>query len=169
MGIALALDSTAFCLLTKHGHFWRSVTLPVRIARSRKSDVPLSQLETIVGMVDITREVLRAREDYQVKYVGIRGYAHDAKWQVHQLGELAGVIKTQFWLNDKIQVQVVPPSTSKKYVVGSAGKVTWGEVKEAARGQGAQPQNDLELSAYVVARYMFGRVVEKEKELIHAE
>jgi hypothetical protein len=169
MGVALALDATALCVVTKYGHFQRSITLPVRIARVRKSDPPVPQLETIVGMVDITKAVIRAVEDYRTRYVGIKGYAHDAKWQVHQLGELAGVIKTQLWLLHKIEPQVVPPSAAKKCVVGSTGKVTWEEVREAARGQRAQPQSDLELSAYTVARYMFGCVVKKEKEFIYAE
>lgn len=169
MGIALALDATALCVVTKHGLFQRAITLPVRISRIRKADPPVPQLETIVGMVDITRAVLRAVKDYRTRYVGIKGYAHDAKWQVHQLGELAGVIKIQLWLDEKIQVQVVPPSEAKKFVAGSSGKVTWEDVREAARGQGAQVQSDLELSAYVVARYMFGCVVDKERESIYAE
>ena len=169
MGVALALDATALCVVTKYGHFQWGITMPVRIARIRKSDPPVTQLETIVGMLDITRAVVRAVKDYQTRYVGIKGYAHDAKWQVHQLGELAGVIKTQLWLLHKIEPQVVPPSAAKKYVAGGTGKVTWEEVREAARGQGAQPQNDLELSAYIVARYMFGCVVKKEKESIYAE
>lgn len=167
MGLELALDATAFCVLTKHGLHQRCTTIETQIARTNKKDPSIPQIETIVGMLDVTKAILRAIADFKVRHVGIKGYAHDAKWQVHQLGELAGVIKTQLWLTHRIVPEIIAPSSARKHVMGYGGRMSQEEVRKVVEeGLGIAVRNNREATAAVVARYMFDQVVVKERESV---
>jgi len=117
-------------------------------------------------LVEIAREVVKTVKLFKVRYVGMRGYAHDAKWRIHQIGEIAGAIKAYLWIVHQIAPEIVSPTVAVRHVMGSRGQFTQPEVQEMVEtGLGVEVKNMLEVDATVVARYMFDKVVAEEKEI----
>lgn len=67
--------------------------------------------------------------------VVLEGYAHGAKHQTHQLGELGGVVKLGFYQSN-IPVVVVPPTKLKKFATGKGSGKKEAPFAEAIRRLG---------------------------------
>lgn len=151
---------------TADGIHQRCMTIHEVLGRRTKHDPPVSEVERIMRMLRIANEVLHTVEMFKIRHVGIEGPAHNAKYQSHQLGEVAGVVKSQLWLKFKIAPRIVPPASARKHVLGYGGSIPKERIVAAVRdGLGIAVENDHEADATVVARYMFDSVVAEEKEL----
>lgn len=142
------------------------MTIEQPLSRGSKKDPPISEPERIERMLRIANEIVRVITLFKVRHVGIEGAAHNARYQSHQLGEVAGVVKSQIWLKFGIAPRVTPPSAARKHVIGYGGSVTKKQVTEAVeQGLGVVVENDHEADATVIARYTFDTVVAEEEEL----
>jgi hypothetical protein len=166
MGVALALDAVALSVFTAHGHHQRCITINERISRNSKKDAPIPPMEVVGAMIEISRQVVSAVKDFRVRHVCIKGYAHDAKWQIHQVGEVAGVVKVFLWQVHRIVPEMVNPSIAVRHVMQARGRFTKEEIRDRVEnGLGIRVKSNLEVDATVVARYGFDRVAAREKEL----
>jgi len=166
MGVALSLEGAALSIYTAHGHHQRCITVREKFSRSNKNEPAVSPLESIGAMVEIAKEVLKTVELFKIRHVGIKGYAHDAKWQVHQLGEVCGVIKAYLWSKNRMLTEVVAPRVARRHVMDRGGRVNREELRDVVEtGLGVSVDNDLEVDATIVARYMFDMVAAREKEV----
>jgi hypothetical protein len=166
MGVALALEGAALSIYTAHGHHQRCITVEERVSRISKNEPPVPQVEALGSMVEIARQVLKAVELFRVRHVGIKGYAHDAKWKIHQVGEVAGVVKVYLWVKNKIVAEIIAPSVARKYVLDSGKRVSREELRDMVENDlGVAVKNGLEVDATIVARYLFDRVAAREKEI----
>lgn len=143
------------------------MTVEEKLSRGSKSEPTISETERVVRMLRIANEIVGVIEAFGIRHVGLGGYAHRARFQAHQLGEVAGVVKSQLWLKFKIVPRIAPPASARKHVLGyEGGSITKEQVKEAVeQGMGIAVANDHEADATVVARYTFDLVAAEEKEL----
>lgn len=142
------------------------MTITEKLSRGSKKDPPIPEPERIARMLRIANEIVRVVTIFRVRHVGIEGPAHNARYQSHQLGEVAGVVKSQLWLKFGIAPRIVPPSSARKHVIGYGGRVTKQQVVAAVeQGLGVVVENDHEADATVIARYTFDMVVAEEEEL----
>jgi len=166
LGVDLALDYTGLSIYTADGHHQRCLTIEEKLARRTKNDPPVSEVERIMRMLRVANEVVHVVEMFKIRHVGIEGPAHNARYQSHQLGEVAGIVKSQLWMKFRIAPRIVPPSSARKHVLGYGGSIPKDRVTAAVReGLGIAAANDHEADATVVARYTFDTVVAEEKEL----
>ena len=166
MGVALALNGAAFSVYTAHGHHQRCITIEERFSRSKRHEPPVPPVESIGAMIEIARASLKAVKMFKIRHVGIKGYAHDAKWQVHQLGEACGIMKAYLWAQYRIVPEIVPPRVARMRVTKSVGRVSQEELRGIVEtGFGIPVQNSLEVDATIVARYMFDRMAAQEREM----
>ncbi len=166
LGIDLSLQHTGLCVLTKTGVVMRTMTIDYVFSGRKKGDPPIAQAEIVQRLLGICNEIIQVIKDFKVMHVGIEGFAHDAKWQAHQIGEVAGALKTQLYLACKLVAEVVAPGAARKHVLGYGGRLSKEVITEAVReGLEIDVANDHEADAAVVARYTFDWVVAKEKEI----
>lgn len=164
LGVDLAPKKTGLLILSEQGIYLRSQTLSYPLVRTHKSDPPISEAQRIERMLQIANEIIGLCKTWKIRYVGIEGYAMDARFQAHQIGEVAGTVKTQLWLALHMIPEVVSPNTGRKHVLGY-GRATKEQVVEVVRdGLGYPIQTDHEADAGVVARYVFDKKCVEEKE-----
>lgn len=164
MGIDLALKHTGLSIYAASGVHQRCFTLDYPLSRGKKSDPPIPQFEIIRRLICIANEIIGHIKGFKVKHVGIEGYAMDARFRAHQIGEVAGVVKTQLWLACGIVPHIVAPSSARKHVMGYGRPSKPDIVRVVEQGLGVAVDNDHEADATVVARYVFDKIVATEKE-----
>lgn len=165
LGLDLSLRNVGVCVLTKTGAVIRTKTLVHSMSR-KKGDPPIGQADTIQRLLSICNEIIAIIREFKIKHVGIEGFAHNARWQSHQIGEIAGALKTQLYLGCRIIPEIVPPTSARKHVLGYGGPVSKAAIVQAVReGLEIDVANDHEADAAVVARWTFDWVVAKEKEI----
>jgi Holliday junction resolvasome RuvABC endonuclease subunit len=164
MGIDLALQHTGLAIFTANGIHQRNITLDYPLTRGSKRDPPIPQAEIVRRLICIANEIVGYVRSFKVRHVGIEGYAMDARYQAHQIGEVAGVVKTQLWLACAIVPEIVPPNTARKHVMGYGSPDKKTVVNVVEQGLGIIVDNDHEADACVVGRYLFDKVVAEEKE-----
>lgn len=165
MGIDLALRSTGLSIYTAGGVHQRCFTLNYPLSRGSKNDPPIPQIEITRRLIGIANEIIGTIKSYKVRHVGIEGYAMNARFRAHQIGEVAGVVKTQLWLACGIVAHIVAPSSARKHVMGYGRPSKEEIVNVVEQGLGVEVDNDHEADATVVARYTFDKVVAMEKEI----
>lgn len=117
-------------------------------------------------MLRVANRIVEIIKDFEVRHVGLEGYAFGAKFQSHQIGEVAGVVKSQLWMNFRIVPEIVPPKQARKHVLGYGGKVTKEEIVKAVRdGLNIDAKSDHEADAAVVARWTFDLMAAREREI----
>lgn len=151
-------------ILSEQALFLRAQTIDLPLARTHKGDPPISEAQRIERMLQIANTIIGICKTWKIRYIGIEGYAMDARFQAHQIGEVAGVLKTQIYLALHMIPEVVAPNVGRKHVLGY-GRPTKDQVVEVVRdGLGYPVENDHEADAGVVARYVFDKKVVEEKE-----
>lgn len=165
LGVDLALRSTGLSIYAPSGVHQRCITIEKVLSRGSKKDPPIPEVERIRRCLQIANEIIKTMEVFKVRHVGIEGYAHGAKFQNHQLGEVHGIVKSQIWLKYRIVPKVVPPKSARKHVFGFGGSIDKkGIVRVVEEGLGVAVENDHEADATVVARWTFDTAVAEEKE-----
>lgn len=166
LGVDLAPRYTGLVVISETGLFLHSLTLHYPLVRKHKGDPPISEAQRIERMLAIANTIVGICKKWQIRYVGIEGYAMDARFQAHQIGEVAGVVKTQLFLALRMIPEVVPPQTARKHLMGY-GRPDKKQVIEVVHdGLGwAEVKGDHEADAAVVGKYVFDMKVAEEKEL----
>lgn len=165
LGIDLSPRRTALSIYTAGGHHQRCISIDLPLARGSKKDPPIPEIERIRRCLKVANEIVKVMELFNIRHVGIEGYAYDAKHQAHQIGEVAGVVKSQIWLRFRIVPRIFQPSAARSHVFGYGGSVSKDEVMSVVRdGLGIEVANDHEADATVIARCTFDTVVAEEKE-----
>lgn len=135
------------------------------LTRDKKNDAPVTEAQRIERMLGIANEIIGVFKTWRVRWVGIEGFAMAAAFRAHQVGEVAGVVKSQLWLALKLVPEIVAPSAARKHVMGY-GRPDKRQVVEVVReGLGHPVKNDHEADASVVARYTFDKKVAEQKEI----
>ena len=167
LGVDLAPRYTGIVILSETGLFLHSLTLRYPLTRKHKSDPPISEAQRIERMLAIANAIVGLCKKWKIRYIGIEGYAMDARFQAHQIGEVAGVLKTQLFLALRMIPEVVPPQTARKHLMGY-GRPDKKQVVEVVHdGLGwAEVDGEHEADAAVVAKYVFDKKVAEEKELV---
>jgi len=167
LGIDLSLRYSGLSLYSAAGIHLNCWTIEELLSRGSKKDPPIPEPERIERVCRIANQIVRVVTKHQVRHVGIEGPAHNKRFQSHQLGEVAGAVKTQLWLKFGIAPRIVPPSSARKHVMGYGGAgITKMMVREIVeKGLGVAVENDHEADATVIARYTFDTVVAEEEEL----
>jgi len=167
MGLDLALRNTGIVILSEHGILLRHFTLKFPLTRKR-GEPPISDAEKLERLINLTNEIVGLAKSYKVRYVALEGYAHNKCFQAHQIGEIAGNVKVQLWLARKILVDSIPPSTARKHFFGY-GKITKSQVFEILTDRlDMTLDNDHEADSYVVARYLWDMMAQREKGMVSA-
>ena len=164
IGLDLSLVNTGVIVLTEQGSLLRHNSLSFPLKRKR-SDPPITEGERIERLINLTNVIVGIAKDYKVKHAAIEGYAHNKRYQAHQLGEIAGNVKVQLWLACKIIAVPVPPPTGRKHMFGY-GHPSKTEILEILRSAGIAVDNDHEADAYVVAHYLFDQMAYERKGLL---
>lgn len=164
MGLDLALRNTGLVILSNYGQMLRHYTLTYPLTR-RKGEPPISDAQRIERLINLTNDIVGVAKDFKVKYVALEGYAHNKKFQAHQIGEIAGNVKVQLWLARKILVDVIPPSTGRKHFFGY-GRPKKDEIMGIITGPlKIGVDNDHEGDAYVSARYLWDMMAQRERKM----
>lgn len=167
MGLDLALRDTGVTILSEHGSLLRHFSLSYPLT-SKRGEPPISDAEKIERLINLTNEIVGLAKSYKVRHVALEGYAHNKRFQAHQIGEIAGNVKVQLWLARKILVEVVPPSTGRKHLFGY-GKIKKDQVFEILTERlGMTLDNTHEADSYVSARYLWDMVARREKDMVSA-
>jgi len=154
LGIDLALRNVGLVVFTEEGHVLRRKTLVYTLRRRTDADAPIEEADHIERLLNIANEIVGWAKVFNVKEVGIEGFAYDMKWQAHQLGQAAGVVKTQLWLACRVVSKEVPMSAARKHFLGY-GRPQKEQIVEVMKLLGLNVATDHEADAYVVARYLF--------------
>ncbi len=117
-------------------------------------------------MLGVANDIVGILRTWKVRWSGIENYAMGAGFRAHQIGEVAGVVKSQLWLALRMVSRVVPPSAARKHVFGYGGSMTKDQIIEMVRdGLGYTINGEHEADAGVVARYTFDQRVAEEREI----
>jgi len=164
LGIDLALRNTGLVVLTEEGHILRRKTLVFHLRKRKEIDAPIDEADHIERLLNIANEVVGWAKVFQVKAVGIEGFAFDKKFQAHQLGQVAGVVKTQLWLACRVISKEVQMSAARKHLLGY-GRPKKEQIVEVVKNRlGLNVETDHEADAYVVARYLYDCLVEEQND-----
>lgn len=167
MGLDLALRNTGVVILSEHGSLLRHFSLSYPLT-SKRGEPPISEAEKLERLINLTNDIVGLAKQYKVRYVALEGYAHNKRFQAHQIGEIAGNVKVQLWLARKILTEPIPPSTARKHFFGY-GKITKVQVFEILTERlGMTLDNDHEADSYVVARYLWDLMARREKDMVSA-
>jgi Holliday junction resolvasome RuvABC endonuclease subunit len=161
LGIDLALRKTGLCIFTRYGSLLRSYTLSYPLARTKPTQSPISEGDRIERLINLTNEIIGHMNDFDVCAVGIEGFAYKASYQAHQMGEIAGVVKTQCWLAKRIIPQIIAPSTGRKAFLGygSASKAAVSDV--LVNRLEFSLNTEHEADAYIVGRCVWDRMARR--------
>jgi len=140
------------------------MTLREALVRGGKDEPSISETELVMRMLRITSEIVRVVRLFRIRHVGLEGVPRDAVG-VYQLGEVAGIVKSQLWMKFKIVPRIVSPASARKHVIGYGGDVPTGLTEVVRDGLGVPVENKQEAASTIVARYTFDTIVAEEKEL----
>jgi len=163
LGIDLALRNTGLVVLTEEGHILRRKTLVFHLRRRTDIDAPIDEADHIERLLNIANEVVGMAKVFQVKAIGVEGFAFDAKFQAHQIGQAAGVVKTQLWLACRVVTKEVQMSTARKHFFGY-GRPKKEDIVEVCKRLDLNVETDHEADAYVVARYLYDCLVKERND-----
>lgn len=169
MGLDLAPAHTGICILTEHALPLRLITIdnPLSKTKRKKYDPPITEADYIQRNLQLADEIIGLVKDFKVRGVAIENYAYGRQWRAHQVGETAGVVKSQLWLGARIVPEVVSPASARKFLLGY-GSATKSDVLKIVPGLighlGKSFSSDHEADAYVIAMWLFGREMEKAKQ-----
>lgn len=169
MGLDLAPRMTGVSIYTRYGSHQACYTIEEQIARRSKRDPPITEEDRIRRCIRVFRQISELIATYNVRHVGIEGYAYSQAAQAHQIGEVGGVVKTQLLVKHGILPKVVPPTTARKHVFGYGGSIPGGKAsikRIVSEGLGVSVDNDHEADATVVAKWTFDVVAAEEREII---
>lgn len=139
--------------------------MKIPLSRGSKKDPPIPESERVLRCIRLANVIVQVMKDYEIRFVGIEGYSYGSTYRAHDVGEAAGVVKSQIWLNFRIFPQIIPPSSGRKHVLGYGGPIDKLDiVRVVQEGLGVVVSNHHEADATVVARYRFDTVVAEEKE-----
>lgn len=169
MGLDLAPAHTGVCILNERALPLRLITIDNPLAKSRrkKYDPPITEADYIERNLKLADEILGLIKTFKVTEVAIENYAFGKSYRAHQVGETAGVVKSQLWLGAKLVPETVAPSTARKYLFGygSAKKADVLKISSALiEHLGKSFSSDHESDAYVIAMWLFGQAMEKAKQ-----
>lgn len=154
MGLDLSLAHTGMVILTEHGYLLRSLTLDHPMAKKGKGRREIDAEETD-RLLEIANEVVGYAKDFGVGHVVAEGFAHAARFQAHQLGELSGVVRTQLRLARGLYLRKIPPLQARKEVLGYGGRLTKRQIMDAVVGGEIQVGTEHEADAWVAAFAFF--------------
>ena len=165
MGLDLALRDTGVVILSERGSLLRHYSLQYPLSRKR-GEPPISEAERIERLINLTNEVVGLAKTYKVRYVAIEGYAHNKRFQAHQIGEIAGNVKVQLWLARKILAEPIPPLTARKHFFGY-GQIKKDQVFNILTERLCMTlDNTHEADSYVVARYLWDLMAQRERNVV---
>jgi Holliday junction resolvasome RuvABC endonuclease subunit len=164
MGLDLSLRKTGLTVLSEYGNLLCNATLRYPLTRKR-GEPPITEAERIERLINLTNEIVGFAKDYKVRYVALEGYAHNKRFQAHQIGEIAGNVKVQLWLARKILVEVIPPSTGRLHFFGYGGAKKDEIYDIVTEKLGIMVDNEDEADSYVVARYLWDTIAKREKKV----
>lgn len=142
------------------------MTINEILVRGSKKDPPIPEVERIRRCLRIANAINQTIKDFEIRHVGIEGFAFNKPYQAHQLGEVAGVVKSQLWLKHGLIARICAPTAGRKHVLGYGGSVPKMVIKKVVEeGLGVAVDNDHEADATVVARWTFDTVVAEEQEI----
>lgn len=157
MGIDLALRNVGIAVLTDEGLLLRAFT--IRHEMKRAKGEAITEAHRIHRLLAVTSEIIRHVDAFRVRYVALENFAYNQAHQAHQMGEMAGALKTQLWLGQRIVPMSEPVTTARKHVFGN-GAVSKQNVLEILRNHiYLSIDSDHEADAYVVARYVYDGLV----------
>ena len=163
LGVELSTHHTGLVILSESGIFLSANTLDHQLTRKHKGDPQVTEAQRIERMLDIANTVVGIVKASKVRYVGIMG--HTVSATSHQVGEVAGVLKTQLYLALKIVPQVVPSIPAHKHIMERGRPPTEDVVQVVRDGLGYDTRTDVEAEAGIVARYLFDMKVAAQKEV----
>lgn len=160
MGIDLALRKTGVAVLTEEGLLLRAFTIEHKIKRAKGEAI--TEAHKIQRLLTVTSEIMRQVEAFRVRHVALENFAYNQAHQAHQMGEMAGSLKTQLWLGQRIVPITEPATTARKHVFGHGG-ISKDDVLEILRNRIFLPiETDHEADAYVVGRYVYDGLVKSQ-------
>lgn len=161
LGLDLALRKTGVCVFTRYGSLLRSYTLSYPLARTKPSDPPITESDRIERLINLTNEIIGFVKDFDVCAIGIEGFAYGKTYQSHQIGEIAGVVKTQCWLAKGIVPQVIAPSTGRKEFLGYGSASKANVIEILVSRLGFELNSEHEADAYIVGRCLWDRMARR--------
>lgn len=157
MGIDLALRKIGIAVLTDEGLLLRAFTIEHKMKRAKGEEI--TEAHRIHRLLAVTSEIIRHVDAFRIRYVAIENFAYNQAHQAHQMGEMAGALKTQLWLGQRIVPMCEPVTTARKHVFGNGG-IKKENVLEILRNHiYLSIETDHEADAYVVARHVYDGLV----------
>lgn len=167
MGLDLSPVNTGVCILTQNGVAWRFHTIERKMPpkSKRPNHVLAEESIRISRAISIAKEVINIIKVFKVSCVAIEGYSFSRNWQSHQIGEVAGVVKSQIVMACGMIPVPIGARTARSKVFG---KVPGGTKKQdifesIVELQGETkilPRNDHEADAFVVAFALYRMLAE---------
>lgn len=163
MGLDLASKATGIAVLTEVGLplMWQTIDLPLV---KQRHGPKIGDQERVLRAIKVADTIVQVARAYKVTGVGIEGYAYGAKFQAHQMGETAGIVKSQILMALKIPYEVIPPKTARKAVFGHGDvdkQIVIDIVTKLNAHLGRVPSSTHEADAWVVARALFQKHAKK--------
>lgn len=152
LGVDQSLRGTAICVCAKG--FLDIAFLPER----KKKGVD--------RLLSIRERVFAEVEKYSIVLAVMEGYAYDSVGRVFELGELGGVLKTEFCIRG-IPCISVPPASLKKFATGNGGAAKDKMIKAVAEKYGFETKNDNIADAVALAK--LGEVYLTEESTYRSE
>ena len=148
------MRNTGLLVLTEAGHVLRSTTLKYPLRRRTKIDAPISEADHVERLLNIANDIVGFARDFNIKHVAIEDFAYDKRVQAHQLGQVAGVVKTQLWLALRLVAQPVGQGEARKFLLGH-GRPKKENIEAVVKAIVPTIEDDHQADAYVVVRWLF--------------
>ncbi len=154
MGIDLALRNVGLIVFTEEGHVLRRKTISYKMRRKNDIDAPLDEADHLGRLLNVANEVVGWAKIFNIKHVGVEGFAFEKKYQAHQIGQMAGVVKVQLWLACRVVTREIEMATARKYLLGH-GRPKKENIELVVKAVIPDIEDDHQADAYVVARYLY--------------
>jgi len=115
------------------------------------------ELDKMTRLLTIANEIWNVVERYDIRWVGIEGYAFRQHGSLPQLGELVGIIKHMLWTGRQQVCYMVPVSAARAFVLGK-GIQKKPEVTRLLEQAGRKFSTTHEQDAWIIARTVAGCV-----------